>query len=51
LDWLNFVVTPTSKYRIRQWYNKSHRVETITRFRDLLEQEVGRHGFEALLSI
>ncbi|MCR8534844.1 MAG: bifunctional (p)ppGpp synthetase/guanosine-3',5'-bis(diphosphate) 3'-pyrophosphohydrolase [Prochlorococcus marinus XMU1426] len=50
LDWLNFVVTPTAKNRIRQWYKKSHRDETIKRGRDLLEKEVGRNGFEALLS-
>jgi len=36
LDWLNFVVTPTAKNRIRQWYKKSHRDETIKRGRDLL---------------
>ena len=46
LDWLNFVVTPTAKNRIRQWYKKSHREETIKRGRDLLEKEVGRNGFE-----
>ena len=50
LDWLNFVVTPTAKNRIRQWYKKSHRDETIKRGRDLLEKEVGRNGFETLLS-
>ena len=50
LDWLNFAVTPTAKNRIRQWYKKSHREETIKRGRDLLEKEVGRNGFEALLS-
>ena len=50
MDWLNFVVTPTAKNRIRQWYKKSHRDETIKRGRDLLEKEVGRNGFETLLS-
>ena len=39
LDWLNFVVTPTAKNRIRQWYKKSHRDETIKRGKDLLEKE------------
>jgi len=50
LDWLNFVVTPTAKNRIRQWYKKSHRDETIKRGKDLLEKEVGKNGFESLMS-
>tara|TARA_Y100001970_G_scaffold294330_1_gene450683 strand:+ start:10925 stop:13219 length:2295 start_codon:yes stop_codon:yes gene_type:complete len=50
LDWLNFVVTPTAKNRIRQWYKKSHREETIKRGRDLLEKEIGKNGFEALMN-
>ena len=31
LDWLNFVATPTARNRIRQWYKRSHRDETIER--------------------
>ena len=50
LDWLNFAVTPTAKNRIRQWYKKSHREETIKRGRDLLEKEIGKNGFESLIS-
>ena len=50
LDWLNFVVTPTAKNRIRQWYKKSHRDENIKRGRDLLEKELGRTGLESMLS-
>lgn len=50
LDWLNFVVTPTAKNRIRQWYKKSHRDETIKRGKDLLEKEIGRNGFKSLIS-
>ena len=50
LDWLNFVVTPTARNRIRQWYKKSHRDETIKRGKDLIEKEIGRDGFESLLS-
>ncbi|WP_413400600.1 RelA/SpoT family protein [Prochlorococcus sp. Dvax-bc1017] len=50
LDWLNFVVTPTAKNRIRQWYKKSHRDEIIKRGKDLLEKEIGRNGFESLIS-
>ncbi len=50
LDWLNFVATPTARNRIRQWYKKSHRSETISRGKDLLERELGRNGFDALLN-
>jgi len=49
LDWLNFVVTTSARNRIRQWYKRSHRDENITRGRDMLEKELGRNGFEALL--
>ena len=49
LDWLNFAVTPTAKNRIRQWYKKSHREETIKRGKDLLEKEIGKNGFESLM--
>jgi GTP diphosphokinase / guanosine-3',5'-bis(diphosphate) 3'-diphosphatase len=49
LDWLNFVVTPSARNRIRQWYKRSHRDENIARGRDLLEKELGRSGFDALL--
>ncbi|MEB3177401.1 MAG: bifunctional (p)ppGpp synthetase/guanosine-3',5'-bis(diphosphate) 3'-pyrophosphohydrolase [Synechococcus sp.] len=50
LDWLNFVATPTARDRIRQWYKRSHREENILRGRDLLERELGRDGFDALLN-
>jgi GTP pyrophosphokinase len=49
LDWLNFVVTTGARNRIRQWYKRSNRDENITRGRDLLEKELGRNGFDALL--
>ena len=50
LDWLNFVATPTARNRIRQWYKRSHREETIQRGKELLERELGRTGFDALLN-
>tara|TARA_Y100001968_G_scaffold297456_1_gene306464 strand:- start:57566 stop:59896 length:2331 start_codon:yes stop_codon:yes gene_type:complete len=50
LDWLNFVATPTARNRIRQWYKKSHRNETIQRGKELLERELGRNGFDGLLN-
>jgi guanosine-3',5'-bis(diphosphate) 3'-pyrophosphohydrolase len=49
LDWLNFVATPTARNRIRQWYKKSHRDDNILRGTELLERELGRDGFDALL--
>ena len=49
LDWLNFVVSPTARNRIRQWYKRSHRDENIARGKELLEKEMGKSGFESLL--
>ncbi|WP_398326152.1 RelA/SpoT family protein [Vulcanococcus sp.] len=49
LDWLNFVATPTARNRIRQWYKKSYREENIQRGTAMLERELGRDGFDALL--
>jgi RelA/SpoT family (p)ppGpp synthetase len=50
LDWLNFVATPTARNRIRQWYKRSHRAENIQRGSEMLERELGRDGFDALLN-
>ena len=49
LDWLNFVVTPSARNRIRQWYKRSHRDENIARAKELLEKELGKNGLEAQL--
>jgi GTP pyrophosphokinase len=49
LDWLNFVVTNSARNRIRQWYKRSLREENISRGREMLERELGKNGFEALL--
>lgn len=49
LDWLKYVVTPNARNRIRQWYKRSNRDENIGRGRELLEKELGKNGFEALL--
>jgi GTP diphosphokinase / guanosine-3',5'-bis(diphosphate) 3'-diphosphatase len=49
LDWLNFATTNAAKNRIRQWYKRSHREENILRGRELLEKELGKSGFDALL--
>lgn len=49
LDWLNYVVTAGARNRIRQWYKRSHRDDNIARGRDMLEKEIGKNGFEAML--
>jgi GTP diphosphokinase / guanosine-3',5'-bis(diphosphate) 3'-diphosphatase len=49
LDWLNFVVNPSARNRIRQWYKRSHRDENVARGREMLERELGKSGFDALL--
>jgi len=49
LDWLNFVVTTSAKNRIRQWYKLTHREENIARGRELLEKEIGKSGFSAVI--
>lgn len=49
LDWLNFVTTASAKNRIRQWYKRSRREENVARGRGLLEKEMGKTGFDALL--
>lgn len=49
LDWLNFVMTPSARNRIRQWYKRSHRDENVARGQEMLEKELGKSGFEALL--
>ncbi|MGQ9870083.1 RelA/SpoT family protein [Leptodesmis sp.] len=49
LDWLNFTVTNGARNRIRQWYKRSCREENIARGREMLERELGKNGFEALL--
>ncbi|MGF1514686.1 MAG: RelA/SpoT family protein [Elainellaceae cyanobacterium] len=49
LDWLNFVVSAGARNRIRQWYKRSHHDENLARGHDMLERELGKNGFEALL--
>ena len=49
LDWLNFVATPTARNRIRSWYKRCHREDNIQRGMEMLERELGREGFDALL--
>ncbi|AZA13693.1 RelA/SpoT family protein [Corynebacterium choanae] len=43
-DWLNFVVSPRAKSKIRQWFAKERREETLEAGRDALAAEVQRGG-------
>jgi len=49
LDWINFVATSSARNRIRQWFKRSNREQNIARGRHLLERELGKTGFDALL--
>ncbi len=49
LDWVNVVATSQAKNRIRQWFKKEKREDNIRRGKDLLEAEMGRAPFDALL--
>ncbi len=49
LDWLNFIATTAARNRIRQWYKRSRRDENVLRGREMLEKEMGKNGFDALL--
>lgn len=49
LDWLNYVVTPSARNKIRQWYKRSHRDENLGRGRELLEKGLGKTGLDAIL--
>ncbi|OKH13155.1 RelA/SpoT family protein [[Limnothrix rosea] IAM M-220] len=49
LDWVNYVVTPSAKNRIRQWFKRCHRDENLARGRSLLEKELGKSGFDSIL--
>ncbi|MBC2681643.1 RelA/SpoT family protein [Corynebacterium anserum] len=43
-DWMNFVVSPRAKSKIRQWFAKERREEAADKGRDLLAAEVQRGG-------
>lgn len=49
LDWINFVATSSARNRIRQWFKRSNREQNLLRGRHLLERELGKTGFDALL--
>jgi len=51
LDWLNFVVTPKARNRIRQWFKIEERERSITLGREMLEKGFRRYdlNFNQLL--
>ena len=47
LDWLSFVVSSQTKSRIKAWYRRAQRDESIVRGRERLEEECARLGLHA----
>ncbi|HJC84414.1 MAG TPA: bifunctional (p)ppGpp synthetase/guanosine-3',5'-bis(diphosphate) 3'-pyrophosphohydrolase [Candidatus Corynebacterium faecigallinarum] len=43
-DWEKFVVSPRARNRIRSWFNKERREETLDKGRDMLAAEAQRTG-------
>jgi len=43
-DWLNFVVTPRAKNKIRQWFKVEERTRSVALGRELLEKTLRRSG-------
>lgn len=50
LDWLNFVVTSSTKNKIRQWFKKQHRELHIEQGKKLIEKAFGEDKAEEFLS-
>ena len=46
-DWLDFVVTPGAKSKIKQYFKRSQKDENILLGRELLEKEVRRKGYDS----
>ncbi len=44
-DWLNFVVTPSAKSKIRAFFKKEMKEDNIRRGKDMLEKESKRRGY------
>lgn len=43
-DWLSFVKTSKAKSRIKHWYNRERRDESLLRGKELLEKELRKQG-------
>src|SRR5699024_1427991 len=44
-DWLNFVVTPSAKAKIRAFFKKEMKEDNVRRGKDMLEKEAKRRGY------
>ncbi|MDE5618363.1 MAG: TGS domain-containing protein, partial [Clostridia bacterium] len=44
-DWLNFVVTPSAKSKIKAFFKKEMKEDNIRRGKDMLEKEAKRRGY------
>ncbi len=44
-DWLNIVVTPQARNKIRTWFKKEYKDENIEKGQDMLEEAAKRAGF------
>jgi len=50
LDWLNYVVTNSTKNKIRQWFKKQHRDIHIEQGKKLIANEFGENKVDEILS-
>lgn len=50
LDWLNFVVTSSTKNKIRQWFKKQHRDVHIEQGKNLIEGAFGEDKADEILA-
>ena len=46
LDWLNFVKTSTARNRIKAYFRKLRRAESVAKGREMLEKEIERQGLD-----
>lgn len=49
LSWLNFVKTNQAKHKIKSWYKKQNKDRHIVMGKEMLEEKVGKDGFEQFL--
>lgn len=50
LSWLNFIKTSQAKHRIKSWYKKQNRDRHIQIGKQMLEEKVGKEGFDQFLN-
>lgn len=50
LDWLNFVITSSTKNKIRQWFKKQHRDLHIEQGKNLLKSAFGEDKIDEIIS-